>query len=207
MRRVQIMVNKNELTEQTNLAFDFIQKLYLEVSYLIKEMEAMLNEEEEKFVIGKPGGYGITARGSTGLEASNVNLWLYRKLSVFFVPEEDTEVKGGQQETKIHGDLKVLYLRFVLQDEKVGEPLVYSGVLHSIQNKGKAKWITKFENLMGYFEYNDDRVFKNSERIEYEDANIALKGELVKNSLFEINNSEAIREKIVRPSLDLYRRH
>ena len=34
------MPTKSELTEQTELAFDFILKLYLETSYLIKEVEA-----------------------------------------------------------------------------------------------------------------------------------------------------------------------
>lgn len=201
------MIDKNEFTEQTNLAFDFIQRLYLEVSYLIKEMEAMLSEEPERFVIGKPGGYSVTARRSAGLEASNVNLWLLRKLAVFFVPEEKTEVKGGQQATKIDDMLKIIYLRIVLQDKSVNEPIVYSGVLHSIRNKGKAKWITKFENYMGYFEYDDSTIFRNPERIEYEDTYIAIKGELTQNKLFEINNSEAIREKLVKPSLELFRKY
>ena len=30
------MIDKSGIIEQTNLAFDFIQKLHLEVSYLIK---------------------------------------------------------------------------------------------------------------------------------------------------------------------------
>ena len=38
------MINKNEIIEQTNLVFDFIQKFYLEVSYLIKEIEGVLHE-------------------------------------------------------------------------------------------------------------------------------------------------------------------
>ena len=198
------MGNKSELIEQIDLAFDFIRKLYLEVSYLIKEIEAMLNEEEETFVIGKPSGYGITVRRSAGLEANNVNLWLFTKLAVFFVPEERTEMRGGQQITKIDDDLKVLYLRIDLQDEN--EPTVYSGILHSIKNKGTAKWINKFENLMGHFEYNDERILKNPEKIDYQDAYIELKGKLIQNTLLEINNGEDIREKIIKPSLELYRK-
>ncbi|MFC1874290.1 hypothetical protein ACFLYX_03205 [Chloroflexota bacterium] len=197
------MNKKSDLIEQIDLAFDFIRKLYFEVSYLIKEIEVMLNEEEEKFVIGKPSGYGITVRRSAGLEANNVNLWLFTKLAVFFVPEDRTEVRGGQQITKIDDDLKVLYLRIVLQDEN--EPSVYSGVLHSIKNKGTAKWINKFENLMGHFEYSDDRIFKNPAKIRYQDAYIELKGKLITNNLLEINNGEDIREKIINPSLELYR--
>lgn len=198
------MNNRSDLIEQIDLAFDFIRKLYLEVSYLIKEIEAMLNEEEEKFVIGKPSGYGITVRRSAGLEANNVNLWLFTKLAVFFVPEERTEIRGGQQITKIDDDLKVLYLRIVLQDEN--EPTVYSGILHSMKNKGTAKWINKFENLMGHFEYNDDRIFKNPAKIDYQDAYIELKGKLIQNNLLEINNGEDIMGKIIKPSLELYRK-
>ena len=57
------MVDNAHLVEQTNLVFDFLQKLYLEVSYLIKEIEGILYGEEEKFIIGRPSGYSISARG------------------------------------------------------------------------------------------------------------------------------------------------
>jgi len=201
------MTDKNEIIEQTNLAFDFVQKLYLEVSYLIKEIEGILREEEEKFVIGKPGGYSVTARSSTGLESINVNLWLLRKFAVFFVPEDKTERKGGQAITKIDENLKVLYLRVLLNDRSVNEPTLYSGVLYNIDKKPKANWIGKFENMMGHFEYNDEKIFKDVAKIDYEDAYIKIKGELIKNNLFEINDSETILEKIIKPSLELYRRY
>ena len=201
------MIDKSEIIEQTNLAFDFIQKLYLEVSYLIKEIEGILHNEEEKFIIGRPGGYGITARRSSGLESNNVNLWLLRKFAVFFVPEDRTEVRGGQIITKIDENLKVLYLRVVLNDRNIDKPMVYSGILYNIEKKTKAKGIEKFENLMGYFEYNDNRIFKNIKKINYEDANIKLQGELIKNNLFEINDSETILKKIIKPSLELYRKY
>ena len=201
------MANKNEIIEQTNLAFDFIQKLYLEVSYLIKEIEGILQEEEEKFIIGKPGGYSVTTRSSTGLESVNVNLWLLRKFAVFFVPEDKAERKGGQAITKIDENLKVLYLRILLNDRSVNEPTLYSGVLYNIHKKPKANWIGKFENMMGHFEYNDEKIFKDVAKIDYEDAYIKIEGELIKNNLFEINDSKTILEKIINPSLALYRRY
>jgi hypothetical protein len=77
--------NKREIVEQTRLAFEFIEKLYLEASYLVKEIEGMLAEEEEKFIIGRPSGYGVTTRSSTGLEPNFVRLWLLKKFGVFFV--------------------------------------------------------------------------------------------------------------------------
>ena len=202
------MVNKNEIIEQTNLAFDFIQKLYFEVSYLIKEVEGILHEEEEKFVIGRPAGYGISARSSTGLESTNVNLWLLRKFAVFFVTEDKTRIERGQTITEIDDNLKILYLRvsLILRDKKISEPAVYSGVLYNIRKKPQAKWIGKFENIMGHLEYNDNKIFKNAEKIDYEDAYIKIQGELIKNNLFEINNSETIRKKIIEPALELFRK-
>jgi len=196
------MAIKAEVIEQTNLAFDFVQKLYLEVSYLIKEIEGILSEEG--FIIGKPGGYGITAKRSSGLESTNVNFWLMRKFSVFFVPKERTDTKGGQVETYIDDSLKVLYLRFVLNDRDIKEPMIYSGIFHNISVKPQAKWVKKFENLMGHFEYNDNKIFQNVERISYEDNTVKLQGKLIGNNLFDINDSEAIVNKIVRPLLDLY---
>ena len=130
------MSDESEIIEQGSLAFDFIQKLYLEVSYLIKEIEGILREEEEKFIIGKPGGYSVSARSSTGLESVNVNLWLLRKFAVFFVPEDKTERKGGQIITRIDENLKVLYLRIVLNDRSVNQPTLYSGVFQAAEGAG-----------------------------------------------------------------------
>jgi len=202
------MSNKSEVIEQANLTFNFIQKLYLEVSYLIKEIEGTLYEENEKFIIGKPSGYGISARSSTGLESNNVMLWSLKKFAVFFVPEDKTEVKGGQTITKINVDLKVLYLRIILSDKNFNEPIVYSGVFHKIRQKRPgSKWPKKFEHVMGLVEYRDNKIFKNARKINYEDAYIELQGELEKNNLFEINDSETILEKIVKPALKLYRKY
>jgi len=201
------MNNKNEIVEQSNLAFNFVEKLFLESSYLIKEIAGILNEEEEKFVIGKPGGYGISSVSSRGLDVNNVRLWLLKKFSVFFVPEEKTEYKGGAHTTKIDKDLKVLYLRIVLYDKKIKQPKVYSGVLYNIQRKPEAKKITKFEQLMPILESNDYKVFKDDGKINYDNVYIKIKGELIRNNLFEINNSETIVKKIIGPSLELYRKH
>ena len=70
---------------------------------------------------------------------------------MFFVPKDKTAVKAGQTITKIDENLKILYLRIVLNDRNINEPAVYSGVLYNIEKKPQAKWIKKFENLMGHF--------------------------------------------------------
>lgn len=201
------MNNKSEIVEQSNLAFGFIEKLYLESSYLIKEIAGILNEEEEKFVIGKPGGYGISSTSSRGLEVNYVRLWLLKKYSVFFVPEEKTALKGGTTFTKMDKGLKVLYLRIVFYDKTIKEPTVYSGALYNIQRKPEAKKIVKFEQLMPMIEYYEYKIFENINKIDYENLNIKLQGELIKNSLFEITDSETIVKKIIKPSLELYRKY
>ena len=199
------MIDKGGIIEQTNLAFDFIQKLHLEVSYLIKEVEAMLSEEEESFIIGKPSGYGISTRSSTGLETNNVSLWVMRRFAVCFIPEAQTKIAGGQSVTELHDELRILYLRFVLNGKNITEPAVYSGVLRDIKTGPRGQKFKKFENFMGHFEYVNDRLFENPEDINYEDGTLSIKGELAKVNLYDVNNSEAIRTKIIEPSLALYR--
>jgi hypothetical protein len=198
------MATEHDLVTQSQLAFDFVQKVYVEVSYLIKELEGLFREEEDKFVIGKPAGYGITTRSSTGLESYNVNLWLLRNLSAFFVAEDKTKL-GGQTTTPINEALKVIYIRILLNGKNLHQPTIYSGVLYDIH--AKANWIKKFENIMGSIEYMDEKVFRNFEQIDFEDTKVKFKGKLIKNSLFELNNSETLVQKIVKPTLQLYNKY
>ena len=198
------MKNKREIVEQTRLAFEFIEKVYLEASYLVKEIEGMLAEEEEKFIIGRPSGYGVTTRSSTGLEPNYVRMRLLKKFGVFFVEEEKTELKSGQTSTLLSKEMKLLYTRIVLEDPKYAEPVIMSGVLYGIEKKPNVKW-TKFEHIMAHFEYRDEKIFQSSEVINYEDAYMTLKGNLKTANLFDINNSEDIRRKIVEPALEIYR--
>lgn len=201
------MNNKSEIVEQSKLAFDFVEKLYLESSYLIKEIAGLLSEEEEKFVLGRPAGYGISSASSRGLEPNLVKLWLLKKFSVFFIPPEMTKYNRGVHTTKIDKKLKVLYLRIVLNDKTVKEPTVYSGVLYNIEKKTETPWIKKFEHIMTNLEYNENKVFTNIKKIDYENIYIKIKGKLIKNSLFEINDSDTIVKKIIKPSLELYRKY
>lgn len=200
------MSNK-EIVEQTKLAFEFIHKLNLEVSYLIKEIEGLLAEEEEGFIFGRPSAYGITTRSSTGLEISNIYLWTLRTISVFFIPEEDTKKKGGQTVTKFDDNLKVIYLRIILDEQRINEPVIYSGVLYDFIKKNPIdKFPTKFENIMGHIEYNLGKVFNTPGEINFEDANVKFKGKYYINKLFDINDSEDIVNNILNPTLELFRK-
>lgn len=203
---MEAITSKQELTRQTNLAYEFLERLYLEVSFLIKEVEGMLYKEPETFVIGRPSGYGITTRSSTGLDANNVPLWLTRKFAVFFVPEGQTKTKSGQTETSFEDQLKVIYLRIVLKGPGIDQPLIYSGVFRNITKlTGTGVWPHKFENIMGHFEYNEANFFKNPLDIKYKDKSFSLSGELIENNLFELNTAEDIYKKVISPALELFR--
>ena len=195
---------KEEVVTQTKLAFDFLQKLYLEITYLIKEIEGQLSQEDEEFVIGKPSGYSVTTRNSTGLEPSNVNLWLYKKFSVFFVPKEHIQERSGKTITRLGEQIKILYFRFVLDDSKIHEPTINFGVLMDFEKKRKSG-PEKIEQLVAPIEFNDTKVFSGGENIHYEDANLSFNGKLLAVNLFDIRNAKDISEKIISPALQIFR--
>ena len=198
-------MNRSEIVQQTKLAFDFIQKLYFEVSYLIKEIEGLFAEEEERFIICRPSGYNITARSSNGLDANSVHFWILRKLAVAFVKSENSPIERGQTITKITPETKVIYVRIILEDKDISEPVLYYGVLYDFVKKNSpAQWPTKLEQLLTNFEYNEAKIFAKPESISFEDANVRFKGKLFSLPLYDINSSEEIYEKIIKPALNLY---
>ena len=198
-------MTKKEIIQQTKLAFDFSQKLYFEVSYLIKEIEGLLAEEEEQFIIGRPGGYAITTRGSSGLEANNVNLWLLRTLSVFFVPEELTKTFGGLTTTEFIKGLKVIFLRIVLDEKDNDEPYINIGVIYDVVSKRIGKYPKKFEELIRHIEYRYAAVFTGDNSFDYEDSYIKFKGKFIRVNLFDVNSSEEIIKLVITPVLKLFR--
>jgi hypothetical protein len=198
-------MNKHEIVEQTNLAYDFLQKLYLETSYLIKEVEGLLSKEDEEFIIGRPSGYSITSYRSAGLESVNIDLWLLRKMAVFFVPRTSTLEKGGQTFTAIDDKAKVIYMKIVLNSKNISEPTIYTGILNNFQKKGKA-FPEKVEQLMSHIEYKEAQVFKDPLLIDYEDGYLSFKGNLFAEKLFDINSGEDVIKKIVFPVVQMYRK-
>ena len=55
----------------------------------------MLLEEDERFLILKPGGYSVTARTSNSLDSAGVDLWMPKDFTVFFCSEEFVESSGS----------------------------------------------------------------------------------------------------------------
>ena len=194
-------MNKEDLVEQTRLAFEFIQKLYLEVSYLIKELEGLLYEEEERFIIGRPSGYSVNTRSSTGLEPTGVSLWPMRKMAVMFVSEELTKLSRGQTVTKFTDDPKVIYLRIVLDNPKLDEPILYVGVLNNFEGRR----FEKVEQVIGHIEYVESRIFTGSDLIDYEDGYVKFQGRIFTLNLYDVNSSEEISKLLIEPVLRMYR--
>lgn len=195
-------MNKTEIAKQIKNAFEFIQKLFNESSYLIKEIEGQLAENEHRFQILKTSGYAISGRSSNGLEANNVLFWLLRKFGVAFVEETKTELKKGQNFTEINQDLKVIYIRIVLDDKNESAPQLIFGVFYEIEKH--KDWIKKFENLMGQFEYVDNKMFAKFPNIDYEDGNFKIKGKFKKVNLLDINSSDELIDKVINPAIKLY---
>ena len=199
---MEINQSKSEIAKQIKNAFDFLQKLYNESSYLIKEIEGQLGESEPRFQILKPSGYSVSARSSTGLEPNNVNLWLLRKFAVAFVEASNPDLQKGQNTTEINENLKILYFRIILDDKNQSEPHIIFGVFYNI--KQYKDWVKKFENLMGQFEYVDSKLFATFPSIDYEDGTFKIKGRFKKVNLLEINSSDELIEKVINPAIKLY---
>ena len=189
-----------KVEQQTRNAFDFIEKLYVETSYLLREVESHL--QEEGFVMGRRTGYGVTMIGSSGLEPANVRQWLRKRLAVFFCPHGMTEVKGGVTVTGFRKHLKILIVQVDYEEEGSDGPVVLAACIRNI--KHKKKQVKKFENLMWEFPTHGDSIFSTQPDIEYEDSSCSFIGRFFRENLFSINNSDDIREKLVDPMLKLY---
>lgn len=191
-----------DLVVQAKSAFDFIQKLYFEISYLIKEIEGILQEEE--LVIGRPSGYGVSTKTSTGLESNNVENWLPKSFTVFFCQKDLSKMNQGITITNIQNSLKVLLIHIELFDKGINNPKITYAIIADIVSK-KSKW-EKFEYLLSRFAYNGKKIFSNGPNIEYEDGYCSFKGKFHTENLFSINSSEELKKKIVDPMLELYRK-
>lgn len=191
------------LEMQTRNALSFVQKLYFEVSYLIKEVEGLLHSEDEEFVIGRPSGYAVTSGKSTGLEPANVESWLSKSFTVFFVPDKETTLQGGQTNTKFHDHLRLLLLDIELESKKNKVPRIMAGVLYDIRSKRDN--YTKFEHLMFEFIYSRDKIFASAPDINYEDSYLSMKGNLFQLPLFSVQTSDDISKDIIEPMLARYR--
>jgi hypothetical protein len=195
-------MSRSELESQTSNAMEFIQKLFFEISYLIKEVEGLLGQESEDFVIGRPSGYGVTSGKSSGLEASNVELWLAKSFTVFFVPAADTHMVNGQTNTLFKDSLRILLLDIQLDGKSAKKPRISAGLIYEIVNRRSDQ--TKFEQLMFEFVNNREKIFA-ADTLNYSDSYTSMRGKLFDLPLFSIDSSEDVETKIVEPMLKRFR--
>lgn len=198
-------MDKKHMNEQANLAFEFIDKLYFEISYLIKEIEGLLKREEEEFLMARPRGYGITVGSSTGLEYPD--WWWYKKFSVFYVPNEKIKKLGGRTSTSFQKGLKIIYLIFNLTDKDISVPKVAIGTLYDIHCKSIDHY-KKFEDTTVYYLNSIWDLAMNHSNFsegDFEDKNMKFKGKFMIKDLFEINNTQDIQKKLLIPTLKQFR--
>ncbi len=200
----------NQLVEHTHIAFEYVERIYEEVATLVREVETLLAETPDRFVIGRPSGYGISTRGSTGIEPRNVTRWLMRQFAVCFIPEDRAKMDKGQTATKLTPELRVLYLRFILDGydrclfdgHPLKEPTVLFGVLHDISSRKRKK----FENVMADLEYSESKLFKALPAVEMDEAYFKLRGHLQRLALFSLTDAAAVGRLLVEPLLAQYRK-
>ena len=192
-----------DIVKQTKNAFDFVQKLFFEISYLIKEIEGMLQEEEEKFIIIKSSGYSVTTPTSIGLETKNVEKWLSKNFTVFFISEMETEIASNSvTETMLENDPRIMVVHINLLDKSIKEPQIFYGYIEKIKSKKEGN--KKFEKLNTVF-YNWQKIFIAKPDIHYEDTSCSFIGKFETKKLFDIENTEDIKTGIINPLLNLYR--
>ena len=197
------MTDKN-IADQIKNSLTFIRKLHFEISYLIKEIEGMLIEEEERFTILKGGGYSVIARTSTSLDSLGPNYWMPNNFSVFFSDESFVENDKGVTVTKVNKDLKVLFLHIKIIEQDLNEPKIYFGYINNIGSKKSSN--SKVEHMLWEFTYSGSKIiFEKDKIIEYSDSRWNFTGEYLKRDLLSINSSNDIKSKIVDPLLKLYR--
>ena len=125
-----------------------------------------------------------------------------RKFSVAFAEKNNEESTTSQTVTEINELLKVLYFKIVLDEKSLSEPKLMFGVFYNISKK--KDWVKKFENLMGTLEYVDNKLFSTFPDLEYGDGTFKISGHFGKVKLLDINSSEELLEKVIKPAIKLY---
>lgn len=205
-------MTETDLVKNTAAAFGYVDKLYSECAALICETEALLHEDAHHFQMGRCSGYAISSVYSRGLNQAQVGGWMLRRFSVFFAQQPPLEPKGGTTTTPLSPTLKVIYMRllldgyskFALGGARFGEPTLLYGVLGAFEAKDKE--IKKLEVLITQLEANEDRFLRDLPRVAYEDSYVKFAGELRALPLFDLKDSAAINERLVRPAVELYER-
>ncbi len=115
-----------------------------------------------------------------------------------------TKIKGGTTETNIVKGLKIMVLHIKLIDKDIDEPQILCGCIYNIV--GKKDTSKKFENSMWEFAYNGNKIFSKFPSISYEDSTCSFQGDIFREKLFSMRNSDDVVKKLIEPMLSLYRK-
>ena len=192
-----------DLAKDTKNAFDFIERLYRETVYLIKEVEGLLKHDEvSPFAIITSSGYAITTAASKSL--TMYRPWLPHDATVFFRPITSSTPVQSKAKTPISLGLNMLVLRVEFVSAAADRPQVLMACLHHVKMKRGAQY---FEDLNSTFAYGGGIIFARRAEgvVDYEDAACIIKGRLIQADLFAIENSDAIVTRLVQPILEIYR--
>jgi hypothetical protein len=197
-------MEKALLAEQTTAAFDYLERLYTETTFLIKELEGHLKQEKEEFLIGRGKGYSVNAYSSTSL--ASTEWWLYKKLSVFYAPKEHVVSTGRGTSTALKNGLKIVYLKILYREATIRTPKVLLGVISQIESanqtyKRMEDVITPFFDNLLKWEKGESAMRERS----FKDGYLAFQEKYFVRDLFDINSSNDVQEKLLKPVLVLYR--
>ncbi len=185
-----------EFIEQTDRALRYIDALNHEVALLFREVEAALKPHE--FILGRPSGYGITTRTSTGLDSQYVASWLPTSFTTFFVHKDQTRFSSGITHTLPTPDLRPLIMHIELARRP--EPRILFGIIENIEIRHRKQ--QKFENYIGRIIQYSERIFANLPEVAFSDSAVSFTGKFQEAPLYDINNAAAIRKAIVEPLVE-----
>jgi len=195
------MPTPKQLAASTQNAFDFLQRLHLEVSYLIREVEEQLKQADPEFVQMKGAGYAVSTSRSSGLEPHNVKQWMSRTLTVGYCPKK-VHTKQGTP-LPITARTRVLILHIVLHDADKNAPKVWFGRMTAAKGK---KGQADFEKLLSKYSQQSEGLFTavpKSRKIRIDDSTCVMEGKFRSVDLFTVKKSKDVTRLIVEPMLAL----
>ena len=198
-----------DLVRDTSNAFAYVQRLYDETATLIREVERLIGQRRSDLGICRPSGYAITSRSSTGLDGSNVERWMTKRLAVAF-SEAAAGVERGQTSTPLGEEVRILYLRvlldgydrFVFDGTSLTEPTLLYGLFTTALIPKRNH--TKFENMMGALEYYEPEVMAKLPEVEVNRPDATVRGRLQRLPLFSLADAKTVDLQLVGPWLRMY---
>ena len=198
-----------DLVRDTSNAFTYVQRLYDETATLIREVERLIGQRRSDLGICRPSGYAITSRSSTGLDGSNVERWMTRRLAVAF-SEAAAGVEQARTTTPLGENVRILYLRVLLDGYErfsfdgsaLTEPTVLYGIFTSALSPKRKPG--KFEAVLSVLEYAEPELMSKLPVVEMNRGDGTVRGRLERLPLFSLTDPKTVDLQLVVPWLAMY---